>query len=144
MKRFLIYIVGIGLLLTACDIEHSDNGDLDGFWQMTSYSNKSAASVSDMRSSGITWAFQGRILELRDVQNGNQDIIMSFKHDEGTLNVFSPYLVERDSGDIQISKVELLMPYGINGLEDSFSVLELSSNSLIIENEKVRLQFRKY
>ena len=35
MKRILIYIIiGMGLL-TACKSESSNNGDLDGFWQMT-------------------------------------------------------------------------------------------------------------
>ena len=56
MKRILIYIIiGMGLL-TACKSESSNNGDLDGFWQMTG-------------RPGLTWSFQGKILEFRDVNS---------------------------------------------------------------------------
>ena len=76
MKRFFIYIIGIGLLLTACDMESSDNGHLDGFWQMTSKTDQYAKrGAVDMRDSGITWAFQGKLLELRDVKKVHQDIL---------------------------------------------------------------------
>ena len=43
MKRLLYIIIGVTMLLVSCDKEDSDNGNLDGFWQITS-------------SPGITWA----------------------------------------------------------------------------------------
>lgn len=145
MKRFFIYIIGIGLLLTACDMESSDNGHLDGFWQMTSKTDQySNLWDVDMRDSGITWAFQGKLLELRDVSYHQKDIVMCFEHSGGTLKVDRPYFVERDSDDIRITDVTSLIPYGISHTEEQFKVLELTSSEMILESERFLLKFRKY
>ena len=145
MKRFFIYIIGIGLLVTACDMESSDNGHLDGFWQMTSKTDQYAKSGAvDMRDSGITWAFQGKLLELRDVSYHQKDIVMSFEHSGGLLKADRPYFVERDSDDIRITDVTFLIPYGISQTEEQFKVLELTSSEMILESERFLLKFCKY
>lgn len=144
MKRIIYIIIGLTLIMTGCNKEDSDNGNLEGFWQMTEMRNKPNASMSDMRSSCITWAFQGHILELRDVKKNNQDIIMSFSHEGGKLKVFAPYIVDRDSNDIPIDDVSLLTPYGISKTATEYSVLELSSSRMVLDNDVWYLVFRKY
>ena len=145
MKRFLYIIIGVVLLMTSCDKETSDNGYLDGLWQMTLMQNKTTdVAKSDMRSSGITWAFQGHILELRDLKNGNQDIIMSFSHDGNKLKVFAPYKVDRDSDDIIINDVALLLPYGIGNTTAEYRITELSGSCMILDDDVWHLEFRKY
>ena len=98
----------------------------------------------DMRSTGITWAFQGHILELRDLKKGNQDIIMSFIHDGNKLKVFAPYRVDRDSDDIVINDVDLLLPYGIGNTTAEYRITELSGSCMILEDDVWHLKFRKY
>lgn len=146
MKRLYIYIIGVVLLMTGCDVETSDNGDLDGFWRMSSMTSVYSSTLPgvDMRQSGLTWSFQGRMLELRDVNNRQKDIVMSFQHEGETLRVYDPYFVERDSGDIRIEDVSYLIPYGINHTDDSFTVRELSSDRMVLSNILVTLEFRKY
>lgn len=145
MKRFLFIIIGVALLMTSCDKETSDNGNLDGLWQMTLMQNSTTDNVkSDMRSSGITWAFQGHILELRDVKKGSQDIIMSFNHNGNKLKVFAPYRVDRDSDDIIINDVALLLPYGIGNTTVEYNITELSGNCMILDDDVWHLEFRKY
>ena len=144
MKRILYIIIGVTLMMTGCNKEDSNNGNLDGFWQMTEMRNKSNASTSDMRSLGITWAFQGHILELRDVKKDNQDIIMSFSLVGDKLNLSAPYIVDRDSDDIQIDDVDLLIPYGIDKNTTEYSVLELTSSRMVLDNDAWYLVFRKY
>lgn len=146
MKKFYLYIIGIGLMLTACDMERSDNGDLDGFWQMTSKTDKYAkCGAVDMRDSGITWSFQEKLLELRDVKKVHQDIIGDFVHQGGTLSVSRFYLVDRDKGDVRIDDpISYLVPYGIASVQDQFKVLELNSNEMILESDRFLLKFRKY
>ena len=146
MKRLYIYIIGVVLLMTGCDVETSDNGDLDGFWRMSSMTSVYSSTLPgvDMRQSGLTWSFQGRMLELRDVNDRQKDIVMSFQHEGETLRVYDPYFVERDSGDIRIEDVSYLIPYGINHTDDSFTVLELSSDRMVLSNILVTLEFRKY
>lgn len=146
MKRLYIYIIGVVLLMTGCDVETSDNGDLDGFWRMSSMTSVYSSTLPgvDMRQSGLTWSFQGRMLELRDVNDRQKDIVMSFQHEGETLRVYDPYFVERDSGDIRIEDVSYLIPYGINHTDDSFTVRELSSDRMVLSNILVTLELRKY
>ena len=147
MKR-IVYILSIVclLMMTACDVETSDNGDLDGFWQMTEMHAAYFSSMEgkDMRESGLTWSFQGKLLELRDATGHQQDIVMSFEHKGSELRVYNPYFVERDSGDIKVTNAIDLLPYGISNTDDTFQVLELSSDKMVLSNPMFMLSFRKY
>lgn len=130
MKR-LLYIIGVTLLLTSCDKEDSANGHLDGFWQMTS-------------SPGITWAFQGHILELRDVKKVHQDIVMSFTREGDKLKLSDPYRVDRDSDDVALKDADMLIPYGISDTSTEFRISELTSSRMVLDNNTTHLEFRKF
>jgi hypothetical protein len=131
MKRFLLIIIGVTLLLTSCDKENSANGHLDGFWQMTS-------------SPGITWAFQGHILELRDVRKVHQDIVMSFTREGNKLKLTDPYRVNRDSDDVVLQDADLLVPYGITDTATEFNISELNNSRMVLDNGAAHLEFRKF
>ena len=131
MKRLLYIIIGVTLLLTSCDKEDSANGHLDGFWQMSS-------------SPGITWAFQGHILELRDVKKVHQDIVMSFTREGEKLKLSDPYRVDRDSDDVALKDADMLIPYGISNTSTEFRISELTSSRMVLDNNTTHLEFRKY
>jgi hypothetical protein len=131
MKRFLLIIIGVTLLLTSCDKENSANGHLDGFWQMTS-------------SPGITWAFQGHILELRDVRKVHQDIVMSFTREGNKLKLSDPYRVDRDFDDVVLQDADLLVPYGITDTATEFNISELNNSRMVLDNGAAHLEFRKF
>ena len=131
MKRLLYIIIGVTLLLTSCDKEDSANGHLDGFWQMSS-------------SPGITWAFQGHILELRDVQKVHQDIVMSFTREGDKLKLSDPYRVDRDSDDVALKDADMLIPYGISNTSTEFRISELTSSRMVLDNNTTHLEFRKF
>ncbi len=146
MKRLLLYIIiGIGLL-TACSVEHSDNGDLDGFWKLTKMTTGSQAwSEADASASGVTWAFQGSVLELRDVCSKYQDLIVKFRHEGDSLIVWDFRIVDRDAGDPLVTDVTMLYPYGIHSdTEEHFRILQLTSDRMLLESGDTRLEFRKY
>ena len=147
MKRFYIYIIiGIGLLFAGCDKDNQDNGNLEGFWQITQMYAVYSSSLpgTDMRQSGLTWSFQGKLLELRDVTDHQKDIVMSFEHKGGKLRVYNPYFVERDSDDIQITDATPLKSYGISQTDDTFEVVELSGEKMILSDQIFTITFRKY
>lgn len=131
MKRLLYIIIGVNLLLTSCDKEDSANGHLDGFWQMSS-------------SPGITWAFQGHILELRDVKKVHQDIVMSFTREGDKLKLSDPYRVDRDSDDVALKDADMLIPYGISDTSTEFRISELTSSRMVLDNNTTHLEFRKF
>ena len=144
MKRFLIYII-IGIGLTACsDVEFSDNGNLDGFWQLSRVDTVLTGRSVDYREKGLTWSFQGKLLDVRDVWKVYQDIVMSFNHTDNQLKTFSPFLVYREEGDWPIDDTDYLKPYGINRLEENYKVLELTSSEMTLESDLLRLHFKKY
>lgn len=134
MKRILLFIIiGVGLL-TGCKSESSNNGDLGGFWQMTG-------------RPGLTWSFQGKILEFRDVNQVHHDLMAKFRHEGNLLIVYDLRVVDRDAGDplVTESEMEDLRAYGINDLvEEQFQIRQLTSDDMHLESDDESLHFRKY
>ena len=134
MKRILSYIIiGIGLL-TSCNAESSDNGDLDGFWVLSG-------------RSGLTWSFQGKILEFRDVNSVHPDLMAKFRHEGDLLIVYDLRVLDRDAGDQPVTESERedLRAYGINDLvEEQFLIRQLTSDDMHLESDSESLHFRKY
>ena len=134
MKRVLFYmIIGMGLL-TSCSSESSNNGDLDGFWLMTG-------------RPGLTWSFQGKILEFRDVNQVHHDLMAKFRHEDNLLIVYDLRVVDRDAGDplVTESEMEDLRAYGISNLEEEqFQIKQLNSDDMHLESSSESLHFRKY
>ena len=134
MKRVLFYmIIGMGLL-TSCSSESSNNGDLDGFWLMTG-------------RPGLTWSFQGKILEFRDVNQVHHDLMAEFRHEGNLLIVYDLRVVDRDAGDplVTESEMEDLRAYGISNLEEEqFQIKQLNSDDMHLESSSESLYFRKY
>lgn len=142
MKKITFLFAAL-LLLTSCEIEFSNNGKLDGFWQMIAVDTLATQHTSDLKTSGRTWAFQGRLLEMRDTKGGYSDLYFSFEHRGDSLFLDSPYLSDRDVDDIKITDVNIVRPYGVNGLKEGFEIESLSNNKLILRSKTLRLMLRK-
>ena len=142
MKK-ITFLFAAFLLLTSCEIEFSNNGKLDGFWQLIAVDTLATQHTSDLKTSGRTWAFQGRLLEMRDTKGGYSDLYFSFEHRGDSLFLDSPYLSDRDVDDIKITDVNIVRPYGVNGLKEGFEIENLSNNKLILRSETLRLMLRK-
>lgn len=142
MKKITFLFAAL-LLLTSCEIEFSNNGKLDGFWQLIAVDTLATQHTSDLKTSGRTWAFQGRLLEMRDTKGGYSDLYFSFEHRGDSLFLDSPYLSDRDVDDIKITDVNIVRPYGVNGLKEGFEIESLSNNKLILRSKTLRLMLRK-
>lgn len=142
MKK-ITFLFAAFLLLTSCEIEFSNNGKLDGFWQMIAVDTLATQHTSDLKTSGRTWAFQGRLLEMRDTKGGYSDLYFCFEHRGDSLFLDSPYLSDRDVDDIKITDVNIVRPYGVNGLKEGFEIESLSNNKLILRSKTLRLMLRK-
>ena len=143
MKK-ITFLFAAFLLLTSCEIEFSNNGKLDGFWQLIAVDTLATQHTSDLKTSGRTWAFQGRLLEMRDTKGGYSDLYFSFEHRGDSLFLESPYLSDRDADDIKITDVNIVRPYGVNGLKEGFEIESLSNNKLILRSKTLRLLFKKH
>ena len=116
MRKYLIGLIGLYALMTACSLEHSNNGDLDGMWYLRMVDTLETGGVTDMRELQYLWNVQGKILEVRTAVLGDvtNDVIFSFEHTKDSLKLSSPYFSDRDHGDIPLEDVESLRRFGIN------------------------------
>lgn len=151
-------------LLSACDMHSSDNGSLDGYWQLTQADTLSVDTTTgtilaersgDVRVKGIFWAFQADLLKMRDTHDKridsaaqNRGIFFRFKHESGQLRIYDPYIDQRyivpEYPDLPVENLNDLKYYGIYSLEETFDVLQLTDEHMILQGRDFRFHFRKY
>ena len=143
MKR-LLYIILAVMCVASCDMETSDNGDFDGYWQLASVDTLATGGHTDMRDSLIFWSVQMRVLETRDNRGINPNVMFRFERTAQTLVLSDPIIDKRDVQDIPVTDYSILVPYGIHDIPETFKVLLLSSGAMQLENKMLRFNFRKY
>lgn len=144
MRKLLISVIA-GLCLSACDMEMSHNGDLDGFWVMDAVDTVATGRHSDLQAYYLTWGFQGRLLELRSLSGAGADYICRFDHSGDSLRVFRPCIADREHGDSLLAEVDsCLRLMGVNHLSESYLVLKLNHKQMTLRSKEVTLHFSKY
>lgn len=145
MTKKLVYLfLSAFLVLTACDFETSDNGDLDGYWQLKQIDTLATNGTTDMRESGLFWAVQVRLLELRDIQSHNINILFRFDHTGNQLRIYDPIADNRQISDSVITDLSTLQPYGIEHADETLTIEKLNSECMILTNQSYRFHLRKY
>lgn len=143
--RKLLYIFTMLLMLAACDIHTSNNGDLDGYWQLRSVDTLSSGMSCDMRDSMLFWSFQDNLLHVRDNKEEKLDkVFMRFTISDKVMTLTNPIIDLRDSSDLVLTDTTFLRHYGIHDMPETLKVVTLNSSTMILENRVLRLNFRKY
>jgi hypothetical protein len=140
MKTKIVFFICIcvwSMCIVGCTLETSDNGKLDGNWQMTEIDSLNGH-VTDVKSREIFYAVQFRLLQV-NCYTGPSGYLFHFNLTSDSLKLESA-----TSNDSILFKLEDAQPYGINSLTDAFKIEKLSSNNLILKSTKVRLTFRKF
>ena len=124
MKRKDIYTI-IAAWLTAvlsasCEIETSDNGDLDGFWHLERVDTIRTGGRLDLKDEYVFWAVQKDLLNACD-RHGN----------------------DRMNGDPAVDDAGMLRPFGVNALDETFGVERLTGSKMVLSTEELRLSFTK-
>lgn len=150
MKKLLYLFTAICMLSTACDFETSDNGSLDGYWQLSQLDTLTAGS-SDMRSSGLFWSVQVRLLEIRNNFDANRSILFRFEQKGDYLRLWNPVADNKNISDSVITSPVTLAQYNIEGalnaegvLESTLKVEQLDDDRMVLSNSGFRFHFRKY
>ncbi len=142
-KLYILLGIGVSLLLMSCHLETSNNGDLDGLWQATIKEDIATGEVVDLRDYQATWSFQGKLVQMNASSIPNH-VVGTFIQTENYLKVDKLSIFTSGKGDEPISDVAVLEVFGFTKLDETFELLELNSNALRLQNDKVRLTFRKY
>ena len=144
MKK-LLALLTVCAGLTACEVRTSDNGDFDGFWQMTAIDSLVNGRSVDMHTSGEYWAVQVHLLEVRNIRNRHKDVLFRFSFEGDSLRLRSPYYDESgENNELPEHNVTSLKPYGIDRSAQTYRVLTLTSDNMVLQKEDVKLSFRKY
>ena len=141
--KYLSILFAFMFCLSACELETSHNGKLDGWWLLTAVDTLPAGGHANVEEQQCTWAFQGRLLELRDVPGQRGDYLLSFAQHGDDLLLSHPYLSARDSGDIAVQTPQPLHPYGIQNLSEQFSITTINRQRMVLTSTSLRLYFRK-
>lgn len=138
-----VLLASILFSLTACSLNTDDSGDLGGYWHLTGIDTLATVGYCDMSKAPIYWAVQGRILEARDVKK-NEFVMFRYEHNGNTLSLTDARINQRELGDTLITDVTTLQPYGINNLEEVFTVEAISGSKMVLKSEMLRLYFKKF
>ena len=144
MKK-IIYIIASILTIASCDIRTSDNGDLDGYWQLRSVDTLTTGGSCDVRDSLRFWSFQGNLLHVRDNRDTSiHPVFMRFNISDEKMTLSNPIIDLRDSSDLVLKDYEVLKRWGINDMPETMRIIKLNGSTMVLENRLLRLNFRKY
>lgn len=145
MKKILA-VIAIFLSVLSCDHFHtSDNGALDGYWQLTQVDTLKNGISSDAKDKYVFWAVQANLLEIMNYkQGGPTNLFFRFEHHGDSLIIYNPVADQRNVQDSIITDVRTIEYYGLYNLREKLLVLQLTSNKMTLQNERLRMHFRKY
>lgn len=131
-------------MAVSCDLEKSDNGNLDGYWQWTLIDTIATGGTCDMKESLIFWGVESDILEIFNNKTSNENVIFRFWHNGDTLILSRPIIDIRDSSDVIMTNYTLLENYGIYDIPETLMIDYWGSNHITFSNRLFHLYFRKY
>lgn len=143
--RFLAIATCLLTTLTACEIETHDNGKLDGFWHLEQIDTIATGGVSDVGQQRLFWSVQSKLVELSDHSVlPNPKYIFSFRHSDGALSLFDARISDRREGDVPLTDINIVRPFGVNMLEENFEVEALDGGKMILKSQTLRLRLKKF
>ena len=145
--RKIFYLLALSIMLVSCELETSGNGSLDGYWQMTQVDTLASGGVADTRESFIYWGVQGKLLQIRYSENDvylGEGLLFRFENNNSSLTLYSPFVHHLYETDEPVDDAEILKPFGIYRLEERFSIEQLDEKYMVLNNNILRLHFRRY
>ena len=147
LTRFFL-IISVISLMTACHMESSDNGHLDGFWHLVrvdtlSIDTLSIVGTSDLSQDYFFWAFQFQLLSVRNTQKSPEEYFLRFQRQGDELVLSHPFQYVLQGKDAPVENIDLLRPFGINDQEERFRIVHLSSRRMTLQNKFLVLTMQK-
>ena len=147
LTRFFL-IISVISLMTACHMESSENGHLDGFWHLVrvdtlSTDTLSIVGTSDLSQDYFFWAFQFQLLSVRNTQKSPEEYFLRFQRQGDELVLSDPFQYVLQGKDAPVENIDLLRPFGINDQEERFRIVHLSSRRMTLKNNFLVLTMQK-
>lgn len=129
--------------MMSCEIEMSGNGDLDGYWHLVRVDTLATGGMCDMSGKRVFWSVQSSLINATDYDRHYRGYFFHFDKSETTLRLFDPYADKRADGDIKVEDPSEISHLGINALDETFRIEQLSGSRMTIATEQLRLSFKK-
>ncbi len=129
--------------LYSCTLESANAGDFDGMWHLTNIDTLATGGTRNMSKELIFWSFENKLMEADDKSGGNQSVLFRFNQSENTITLSSPYAYDRNNGDQALTDSTLLLPFGINKIEESFLILKNKGSRLELQSATLKLSFKR-
>ena len=150
MRNFSL-IATFLLLLTGCSIETSNNGKLDGRWQLMelSYLDGSNKKV-ETKEQLIFWDIQYKLISIHCMtgklhESLTEESLCRFTFTGDSLKLFDFYRHYREADQkIDDPLTTYFQKTGINGIKANFAVLHLDSKTMLLQSDYAKLSFRKF
>ena len=143
MKQYILYIFALviaSLSFQSCEFEASDNGNLDGNWQLMQIDTLATGGRNNVKNQQLFYAVQVRLLCLNAYHaNAESNLYFHFEHTGDSLK-----LKPASSDGHVMYHVPSLRPYGINKELESFKVMLLNSDKMQLRSDSLLLTFRKF
>ena len=142
LTRFFL-IISVISLMTACHMESSENGHLDGFWHLVRVDTLTTGGTSDLHQDYFFWAFQFQLLSVRNTQKSPEEYFLRFQRQGDELVLSHPFQYVLQGKDAPVENIDLLRPFGINDQEERFRIVHLSSRRMTLQNKFLVLTMQK-
>lgn len=127
----------LGLLgMTSCEIDSTNNREIDGYWHLTAMDSISGGYTQDLSKEKLFWAIEGKLFNV-----SNLYLMTELKGD--TLRLYKPY-TETWTADSIRNFVKSYRKYGINSLDERFLIENLSGKHLTVRDSILRIHFERY
>lgn len=130
--------------MTSCDgLEMSHNGKLEGYWHIVEFDTLATGGVCNMSEGTLFLGVQMHLMSFYDSSSTVANLFSHFEKGDSTLRFYDFYRDDRTAGDHRETDISAMRLYGINDLNETFSIEHLSSNSLVLKGSKLRIKLRK-
>ena len=148
MKRYTyILIILLAVVLAASCESYQINGNLDGFWQVSSIENKQTGEVTHSKGD-IYYSFQRELVLISYVSPNiptgqmKENYVAYFTHENDviTMTDFRIY-IDKKAPQVPLSKLE---KFGLYDTYNRFQIEKLCKNDLVLNTDKVRIVMKKH
>ncbi len=144
MKKYIYSLLLLLFLMSSCEIEHSNNGKLDGFWHLESIDTLSTGGHTDLSKYRLFWSVQGDLMAFNDYSYKLLPCILQFQYAKDNLTLHHILISDRSKGDIVIKDTKQIKYYGVNSLNESFKIESLNAFDMQLSTKKLRLSFKRF
>ena len=134
----------LSLTLISCDLDTSSNGKLDGYWRVVSIDTVETGGTMHLDDRLIFWAVQNKLLQFYDRELKTRSYILRFEKINSKWRLYEPRYHKAQSEDIDVENPEAMKIYGMWNTDQTYEILSLGSDKMILESEGIRLNFKRY